>query len=138
MAARVRHCVECRECRTRYLIGFSPYRNGASLVSSGAGGPEAWVLYCCCRNPPASSHWVGDELKGYGELVIIRHDGGWVTAYAFASRPLVKRGDHVRQGQAIALSGRSPVTGSPLLHFEVRQGTRTVDAARLLSQRHGG
>ena len=82
--------------------------------------------------------YAGSEMKSYGNLVLIVHDDDWVTAYGFASRLLVKRGDRVRQGETVALSGSSLVTGSPLLHFEIRKTGRSVDAFRLLSGRRGG
>jgi murein DD-endopeptidase MepM/ murein hydrolase activator NlpD len=81
--------------------------------------------------------YAGGEMKSYGNLVLIVHHNDWVTAYGFASRLLVKRGDKVRQGETVALSGASPVTGSPLLHFEIRKTGRAVDAFRLLSERRG-
>ena len=65
MSVRVRHCVECPKCRIRYLMGFSPYRNGSSLVPSASGTSDAWVLYCCCQNPQASSLWAWEEIRRY-------------------------------------------------------------------------
>ena len=65
MSGRVRHCVECPKCFTRYLIGFSPYRNGSYLVPDGGNAWEVWTLYCACRSPHAASRWSGDELKAY-------------------------------------------------------------------------
>lgn len=61
----LRHCVECPKCHTRYLIGFSPYRNGASLVRIGARLSDEYILYCSCSNPPVSSRWHGDQIKKY-------------------------------------------------------------------------
>jgi len=49
----------------------------------------------------------GNELKGYGNLVLVRHSNGYVTAYAHASELLVKRGDTIKRGQVIAKSGQS-------------------------------
>jgi hypothetical protein len=63
MSLRIRHCIECPKCHTRYVIGASPYRNGAYLVSRLAGDSEAHTLYCCCGKPPASTRW--NELKTY-------------------------------------------------------------------------
>jgi hypothetical protein len=65
MTLRMRHCVECPKCHTRYLIGFSPYRNGARLVPLVAGVWEQWILYCSCGRPPTSSRWSASELKMY-------------------------------------------------------------------------
>ena len=57
----------------------------------------------------------GNELKGYGNLVLVRHANGYVTAYAHASELLVKRGDTIKRGQVIAKSGQSGEVGSPQL-----------------------
>ena len=65
MSSRVRHCVECPKCLTRYLLGFSPYRNGSYLVPLANGVPEEWTLYCSCAIPPACSRWTWNELKLY-------------------------------------------------------------------------
>jgi hypothetical protein len=81
--------------------------------------------------------YAGNELKGFGNIVFIRHDGGWVTAYAYADKLLVKRGDIVRRGQSVALSGRSVSTDTPLLHFEIRKQSSPVDPLRVLPERHG-
>jgi hypothetical protein len=63
MTRRMRHCVECRRCRTRYLIGFTPYRNGSYLVPTVPFLTEDYVLYCACACPPVSSQWRSDELE---------------------------------------------------------------------------
>jgi murein DD-endopeptidase MepM/ murein hydrolase activator NlpD len=82
--------------------------------------------------------YAGDELKGFGNVVLIRHDGDWVTAYAYARSLLVGRGNVVRQGRPVALSGRSVALGTPLLHFEIRKQSSPVDPLRLLPQRGDG
>lgn len=71
--------------------------------------------------------YAGDELVGFGNLVLIRHSGGWVTAYAYADKLSVKEGDMVAQGQTIAISGATGNAGSPQLHFELRKGKEPVD-----------
>ena len=75
----------------------------------------------------------GNELKGYGNLVLIRHSNGYVTAYAHASELLVKRGDIIKRGQIIAKSGQSGEVGSPQLHFEIRKGSSPVDPLQFLN-----
>jgi murein DD-endopeptidase MepM/ murein hydrolase activator NlpD len=75
----------------------------------------------------------GNELKGYGNLVLIRHANGYVTAYAHASELLVKRGDTIKRGQIIAKSGQSGEVGSPQLHFEIRKGSTPVDPLQFLN-----
>jgi len=71
--------------------------------------------------------YAGDELKGYGNLVLIRHANDWVTAYAHNSAILVQRGDTVQRGQIIAKAGQTGSVDKPQLHFEVRQGSKAVD-----------
>ena len=75
----------------------------------------------------------GNELKGYGNLVLVRHANGYVTAYAHASELLVKRGDAIKRGQIIAKSGQSGEVGSPQLHFEIRKGSAPVDPIQFLN-----
>ncbi|QIG91886.1 MULTISPECIES: LysM peptidoglycan-binding domain-containing M23 family metallopeptidase [unclassified Bradyrhizobium] len=75
----------------------------------------------------------GNELKGYGNLVLVRHSNGYVTAYAHASEILVKRGDTIKRGQVIAKSGQSGEAGSPQLHFEIRKGSSPVDPLQFLN-----
>lgn len=75
----------------------------------------------------------GNELKGYGNLVLVRHSNGYVTAYAHASELLVKRGDTIKRGQVIAKSGQSGEVASPQLHFEIRKGSSPVDPLQFLN-----
>ena len=74
--------------------------------------------------------YAGDGIKGYGNLVLLRHGGGFVTAYAHIDRILVKVNDAVQRGQVIAKSGRIGTT--PLLHFEIRKGSTAVDPGKYL------
>lgn len=69
----------------------------------------------------------GNELKGYGNLILIRHDGGWVSAYGHNDELLVKRGDKVKRGQTIAKAGNTGAVDRPQLHFELRQDSKPVD-----------
>jgi murein DD-endopeptidase MepM/ murein hydrolase activator NlpD len=75
----------------------------------------------------------GNELKGYGNLILVRHANGYVTAYAHASELMVKRGDTIKRGQIIAKSGQSGEVGSPQLHFEIRKGSSPVDPLQFLN-----
>jgi murein DD-endopeptidase MepM/ murein hydrolase activator NlpD len=77
--------------------------------------------------------YAGNELKGYGNLVLIRHEGGWVTAYAHNKELFVKRGDAVKRGDVIAKAGQTGSVTSPQLHFEVRKGATAVDPMRFLN-----
>ncbi len=71
--------------------------------------------------------YAGNELKGYGNLLLVRHANGWMTAYAHNSKLLVKRGDTVMRGQTISLAGNTGSVTSPQVHFEVRKGAKAVD-----------
>jgi lipoprotein NlpD len=62
-----------------------------------------------------------DTLRGYGNVVIVQHDGGYATVYAHNDQNLVDAGSRVRQGQALARVGRSGRTSGPNLHFEIRK-----------------
>ena len=77
--------------------------------------------------------YAGDELKGYGNLVLIRHSNNWVSAYAHNEEILVKRGDQVRRGQVISKAGRTGEVNQPQLHFELRKGSRPVDPTRFMT-----
>ncbi|MGB8275382.1 MAG: M23 family metallopeptidase, partial [Alphaproteobacteria bacterium] len=77
--------------------------------------------------------YAGNELRGFGNLVLIRHDDGWTTAYAHNEQLLVKRGDAVKRGQVIAKAGSSGSVATPQLHFEIRRGRRAVDPAAYLT-----
>ncbi|THD43189.1 MAG: LysM peptidoglycan-binding domain-containing protein [Bradyrhizobium sp.] len=77
--------------------------------------------------------YAGDELKGYGNLVLIRHPNGFVSAYANNGELDVKRGDTVKRGQIIAKSGQTGNVNSPQLHFELRKGSTPVDPTSYLA-----
>ncbi len=76
--------------------------------------------------------YAGSDLKGYGNLVLVRHDGGWFTAYAHADKILVKKGDVIRLRQKIATVGQSGGVKQPQLHFEVRYKSKPLDPALYL------
>ena len=79
--------------------------------------------------------YAGSELKGYGNLVLVRHENGWVTAYAHNEELMVKRGDKVQRGQVIAKAGRTGSVDQPQVHFELRQGSKPVDPLPFLEPR---
>ncbi len=81
--------------------------------------------------------YAGSELAGFGNLVLIRHPGGWVTAYAHSETVLVREGDLVRQGQAIATVGSTGNAGGPQVHFELRKGKEPVDPSLHLPAMQG-
>jgi murein DD-endopeptidase MepM/ murein hydrolase activator NlpD len=77
--------------------------------------------------------YAGNELKGYGNLVLIRHANNWVSAYANNEELLVKRGDKVSRGQTIAKAGATGSVTRPQVHFELRKGSRPVDPTKYMS-----
>lgn len=76
--------------------------------------------------------YAGNELRGFGNLLLVKHAGGWVSAYAHTDRMLVKRGDKVRKGQRIATVGATGNVRDPQLHFELRRGRRAEDPSKHL------
>jgi murein DD-endopeptidase MepM/ murein hydrolase activator NlpD len=77
--------------------------------------------------------YAGSELKGYGNLVLIRHSNGFVSAYGNNSALEVKRGEQVKRGQTIAKSGQTGNVATPQLHFELRKGSTPVDPTQYLA-----
>ncbi|GGE45410.1 lipoprotein [Agaricicola taiwanensis] len=110
--------------RGRVISGYGSKPNGKQNDGINLAVPEGTPIRAAESGTVAYS---GNELAGYGNLVLIRHDGGWVTAYAHASELLVKKGDVVRRGQVVARAGRSGDVSAPQLHFEVRRGSNPVD-----------
>ncbi len=76
----------------------------------------------------------GSELQDFGKLVLLSHEGGWVSAYAHSSDVLVKRGDKVKRGQVIAKSGKSGNANVPKLHFELRKNSNPVNPLKHLAK----
>lgn len=76
--------------------------------------------------------YAGNELRGFGNMILIRHADGWVTAYAHNQSLTVKKGDSVKRGQTIARIGQTGNVTSPQLHFEIRKGTAAQDPMKYL------
>ena len=116
--------------RGRVIQAFGPKPNGLQNDGINLAVPEGTPIKASEDGVVA---YAGNELKGYGNLVLVRHANGFVTAYAHASDILVKRGDSVKRGQVIAHSGQTGNVTSPQLHFEIRKGATPVDPAQYLS-----
>jgi murein DD-endopeptidase MepM/ murein hydrolase activator NlpD len=71
--------------------------------------------------------YAGNELKNYGNLVLVKHSNGYTTAYAHADRLVVARGDFVARGQIIGYVGQTGDVTKPQLHFEIRSATTPVN-----------
>jgi murein DD-endopeptidase MepM/ murein hydrolase activator NlpD len=114
----------------RVITAFGPATNGQQNDGINIAVPENTPVKAAEDGVVA---YAGNELKGYGNLVLVRHPNGYVTAYAHAKELLVKRGDQVKRGQVIARSGQSGNVNAPQLHFEIRKGAAPVDPTKFLS-----
>jgi hypothetical protein len=81
--------------------------------------------------------YAGNELRGFGNMVLIKHQAGWISTYAHNDRLLVSRGDRVRRGQVIAKAGSTGRADGVQLHFELRKGTTPVDPLQHLPRPRG-
>jgi murein DD-endopeptidase MepM/ murein hydrolase activator NlpD len=116
--------------RGKVITSYGAKTNGKSNDGINLAVPEGTPVKAAEDGVVAYS---GNELKGYGNLVLVRHSNGYVTAYAHASELLVKRGDTIKRGQIIAKSGQSGEVASPQLHFEIRKGSSPVDPLQFLN-----
>ncbi|MBN9454541.1 MAG: peptidoglycan DD-metalloendopeptidase family protein [Bosea sp.] len=115
-----------------------PARGRVISGYSGKGGNEGINIAVPEGTPVKAAEggtvaYAGSELKGYGNLVLIRHPNGYVSAYAHNGELKVKRGDTVKRGQVVASSGQTGNVSSPQLHFELRKGSAPVDPTPYLN-----
>ncbi|MEX0753434.1 MAG: LysM peptidoglycan-binding domain-containing M23 family metallopeptidase, partial [Xanthobacteraceae bacterium] len=115
--------------RGRIIAGFGSKANGQQNDGINLAVPEGTPVKAAEDGVVA---YAGNELKGYGNLVLVRHPNGFVTAYAHASELMVKRGDQIKRGQVIARAGQTGTVTSPQLHFEIRKGSTPVDPTKYL------
>jgi len=116
--------------RGRVITAYGAKTNGKSNDGINLAVPEGTPVKAAEDGVVA---YAGNELKGYGNLVLIRHSNGYVSAYAHASEVMVKRGETIKRGQVIAKSGQSGEVTSPQLHFEIRKGSSPVDPLKFLN-----
>lgn len=117
--------------RGRILVAFGPRGGGlhndginiAAREGSEIRAAESGVVV-----------YAGNQLQGFGNLLLVRHADDWMTAYGHASAILVKRGEVVRRGQTIARVGRTGNVSQPQLHFEIRRNDKAVDPMRYLAR----
>jgi murein DD-endopeptidase MepM/ murein hydrolase activator NlpD len=116
----------------RILSGFGPkpggrYNDGINLKASAGSAVRAAA--------DGVVAYAGDAIPGFGNLLLIKHAGGWVTAYGHNEALLVALGAKVRAGEPVARAGATGSVDSPQLHFEVRRGRTAVDPVKLLPPR---
>jgi murein DD-endopeptidase MepM/ murein hydrolase activator NlpD len=116
--------------------------NGRVLATFGnapGGGHNDGINIAAPRGTPVRAieagtvAYAGNEVKGYGNLILIKHPDGWISAYAHLDEMLVKVGDNVTGGQVIAKVGNSGGVSQPQLHFELRRGKKPVDPREFLT-----
>ncbi|MGH1349759.1 MAG: peptidoglycan DD-metalloendopeptidase family protein [Methyloligellaceae bacterium] len=115
--------------RGRIISNFGIKRNGARNDGINLSVPAGTEVRAAESGVVA---YAGNELKGYGNLVLIRHKDKWVTAYAHNSRILVRRGQRIKRGQVIARAGKSGSVSQPQVHFELRKGDKPVNPLKYM------
>ncbi len=76
--------------------------------------------------------YAGNGLVGYGNLIIIKHDQSYLSAYGYNSKLLVSEGEEVKKGEAVAYMGAPNVGAQPVLHFEIRRKGKPINPLPLL------
>ncbi len=110
--------------RGRIISGFGSKADGERNDGINLAVPEGTSIKAA---EAGTVIYAGNELAGYGNLVLIRHADGWVSAYAHNSEIDVKRGDTVQRGTTIAKAGMTGSVSSPQVHFELRKGAKPVN-----------
>lgn len=116
--------------RGRVLAGYGTGQGGGHNDGINIAAPRGAPVRAVDAGVVAYS---GNELRGYGNLVLVKHASGFISAYAHCEELLVKRGDKVARGQVIAKVGATGGVGEPQLHFELRRGKRAVDPREFLT-----
>ncbi len=115
----------------RIIAGFGRRANGKFNDGIDIAAPKGAPVRASRAGTVA---YAGQELEGYGKLILVRHDDDWVSAYAHNSEMLVGRGDTVARGQVIAKAGNSGGAAQPMVHFELRKGSKPVDPMKHLDR----
>jgi murein DD-endopeptidase MepM/ murein hydrolase activator NlpD len=110
--------------RGRIISGFGTKPNGERNDGINLAVPEGTSVKAA---EAGTVIYAGNELEGYGNLILIRHADGWVSAYAHNENIMVQRGDTVRRGQIIAHAGMTGSVTAPQVHFELRKGAKPVN-----------
>jgi murein DD-endopeptidase MepM/ murein hydrolase activator NlpD len=116
--------------RGRIIAGFGRQSDGVRNDGINLAVPAGTPVHAA---EAGTVIYAGDQLEGYGNLVLIQHKDDWVSAYAHAASLNVKRGDTVKRGQTIATVGNTGSVDQPQLHFELRKKQKPVDPLPHLS-----
>mgnify|MGYP006438797295 CR=1 FL=1 len=120
-----------RPVEGRVISSYGPKKNGQHNDGINIHAPAGAPVRAAANGRVV---YVGDELEGYGKLVLVRHEDRWMSAYAHLDDVLIKRGVTVKRGQSLATVGASGSVSKPQLHFELRRGTKALDPARHLGR----
>ena len=112
------------------IAEFGPSQRGVHNDGVNIAAKQGTTVGAAARGRVA---FVGSNIKSFGRLVLIKHDGGIITAYAHLGNIAVKEGDIVSVGQAIGSIGKSGRVETPQLHFEIRKSRQPVDPRSLIS-----
>ena len=115
--------------RGKVVSGFGPKAKGLHNDGVNIAAPRGTPVLAAENGVIA---YAGNELRGFGNLLLVKHDNGWITAYAHTQDLTVKRGDRVKKGQVIAHVGSTGNVSTPQLHFELRRGKNAVDPVKYL------
>jgi murein DD-endopeptidase MepM/ murein hydrolase activator NlpD len=116
--------------RGRIISNFGPRLGGLHNDGINIAAPKGSPVFAAENGVVA---YAGNSLKGFGNLILVKHSGGWVTAYAHTDKMLVVRGKQVMRGEKIATIGATGGVKKPQLHFEIRKGSQAVDPKRELT-----
>ena len=114
------------------ITGFGPLSGGRRNDGINIAAPRGTAVVAAENGVVA---YIGNELRGYGNLILIRHADGWVTAYAHNEVVLVARGDMVKRGDVIGRVGSTGSVTEPQIHFELRRGVGSVDPVKHLAKK---
>jgi murein DD-endopeptidase MepM/ murein hydrolase activator NlpD len=116
--------------RGRVLAPYGSKIDGTHNDGINIGAPKGAAVQAADAGVVA---YTGNELRGYGNLILIKHPSGWISAYAHCDLILVKRGEKVARGQVVARVGSTGSVSEPQLHFELRRGNKPVDPREFLA-----
>jgi murein DD-endopeptidase MepM/ murein hydrolase activator NlpD len=129
LSASVGNGAFCSPVSGRIIQGFGVAGNGERNDGINIAAPVGTPIHAAADGVVS---YAGNELKGYGNLILIKHDDGFVTAYAHANSIGVARGQRVAKGDVIGTVGQTGDVDQPQLHFEVRQGMKPLDPRPLI------
>ena len=116
----------------------APLGTTSSSLNSEPAGAARWASRTnsampFCAAARGTVAFVGRDIKSFGTLILVKHDGGVITAYAHLGEVLVAEGDIIEVGQQIATVGQTGKVDSPQLHFEIRKARKPIDPRTVIA-----